>query len=97
MYCIRIRTRGGIYSQIYPQALSSGYLEGELIYLTVYPELSPYTDNILFLAFIRLMITSLISLTISPYTPCGVYCEIYPLLEGNTEELHFKIPLLRMI
>ena len=38
------------------------------------------------------MITSLISLTISPYVPKGVYCEIYLPLEGNTEELNFNIP-----
>ena len=31
------------------------------------------------------MITSLISLTISPYTYWGVYSEIYLLLEGNIE------------
>ena len=26
-----------------------------------------------------------------------MYCEIYPLLEGNIEELYFNIPLVRMI
>ena len=43
------------------------------------------------------MITSLVSLTISPYTPYGVYCEMYPLLEGNTEVFMFNIQLLIMI
>ena len=43
------------------------------------------------------MITSLILLKFSLYTPWGLYCEIYPLLEGNTEELNFNIPLLRII
>ena len=38
------------------------------------------------------MITSLISLTISPYVPKGVYCEVYLSFEGNTEELNFNIP-----
>ena len=33
------------------------------------------------------MITSLIALPISPYTPKGVYCEIYPALEGNIEKV----------
>ena len=33
------------------------------------------------------MITSLNSLTISLYTPEGVYCEVYLSLEGNTEEI----------
>ena len=28
---------------------------------------------------------SLFCLTISPYTPLEVYCEIYPSLEGNIE------------
>ena len=44
-----------------------------------------------------LMIPSLISLTISPYTPQRVYCEIYSLLKGNTVEFNFNIPHLRMI
>ena len=29
------------------------------------------------------MIAPLISLKVSPYTPQGIYCKIYPLLEGN--------------
>ena len=40
------------------------------------------------------MITSLILSTNTLYTPEGVYCEIYPLLEGNTEEFNFNIPYL---
>ena len=43
------------------------------------------------------MFTSLFSLTISPYTPQGVYCVIYPQLRGNIVEFDFSIPLLRMI
>ena len=43
------------------------------------------------------MFTSLFSLTISLYTPSGVYCVIYPSLQGNIEEFGFSIPLLRMI
>ena len=43
------------------------------------------------------MIYSLISLTISPYTPQGVYCQIYPLLEGNPVKFNFNIQYLRMI
>ena len=38
------------------------------------------------LPFIRFIINSLISLTISLYTSWGLYCEIYYLLEDNTEE-----------
>ena len=38
------------------------------------------------------MIPSLISLTISLYTPQGVYCEVCPSLEGNTDEFNFNIP-----
>ena len=45
----------------------------------------------------RLMITSIIYLKISPYTPQGVYCEMYPSLEGNTEEFNSNNPLLRII
>ena len=33
------------------------------------------------------MIPSLISLAISPYTPWGVYFEIYPSLGGNIERV----------
>ena len=54
-YCIRIRTRGGIYSQIYPFAWRSSrgqslreLLKAMGVYLTVYPESSPYTDSISF-------------------------------------------------
>ena len=43
------------------------------------------------------MITSLILLKISPYIPYGVYCELYPSLEGKTEEFNFNIPLFKMI
>ena len=39
----------------------------------------------------------IILLTISPYTPWGVYCEMYPLLEGITQEFNFNISFLRMI
>ena len=49
------------------------------------------------LTVIILMIPSLFPLTISLYTAQGVYCEIYPSLEGNTEVFNFNIPLLRMI
>ena len=43
------------------------------------------------------MFTSLVLWTNSQYTPQGVYCEMYPSLQGNTEEFDFSIPLLRMI
>ena len=42
------------------------------------------------------MIRSIISLTISLYTPYKVYCEMYPTLEVNTKEKNFNIPLVRM-
>ena len=43
------------------------------------------------------MFTSLFTLTISLYTPLGVYCVIYPSFRGNIEEFDFSIPMLRMI
>ena len=46
---------------------------------------------------IMLIFPSLISLTTSSFTPQGVYCEKYPLLEGNMVEFNFNIPYLRMI
>ena len=69
--------------------------EGGGLYLTVCPELSPYMDSISLLRTVMLMIPSLFSLTISLYTLKGVYCEIYPLLEGNKVEFH--IPYLIII
>ena len=49
------------------------------------------------LPIIRPMFTSLFWLKISPYTPYGVYCVIYPSLQGNNEEFDFSILLLKMI
>ena len=43
------------------------------------------------------MFTSIFSLEISPYTPKGVYCVIYPSPRENIEEFDFSIVLLRMI
>ena len=43
--------------------------EGGGLYLTVYPKSSPYTGSIPALGIVKLMIPSLISLAISPYTP----------------------------
>ena len=51
-YCIRIRTRWGIYGQIYPftwrssESKAEGTPEGKGVWLTVYSELSPNTDSI---------------------------------------------------
>ena len=42
------------------------------------------------------MIALLIALTIIPYTPQGMYCEIYPLLEGSTVEFNFNISYVRV-
>ena len=71
------------------------YAEG--LYLTVDLELSSNTESNLFLKIIMLMIPSLFSLTISQYTPWGVYCEIYSWPKGYIEEFNMSIPLLRMI
>ena len=54
VYCIRIRTRRGIYGQIYitlclkefPRAKPEGTPEGKGLYLTMYPKSSPNTDII---------------------------------------------------
>ena len=81
----------------FPRAKPEETPEGGKLYLTVYPELSTNTGSISYLRIIMLMIISLISLTISMYTPEGVYCEIYPLLEGTTVEFNFNIPYLVMI
>ena len=55
VFCINIRTRGGIYGQIYPFALKEfprakpeGTHEGNGVYLTLYAESSPNTDSISF-------------------------------------------------
>ena len=45
-----------------------GTPKGGQLYLTLYPESSPNTGSISFLRIIILMIPSLISFTISPYT-----------------------------
>ena len=47
------------------------------------------------LTIITLMIIPLIPNSL--YIPEGVYSEIYPTLEGNTEEFNFNISSLRMI
>ena len=39
------------------------------------------------------MIASIILLKASLYTSKEVYCEIYTLIESNTEEFNFNIPL----
>ena len=52
--------------------------------------LYPYQDirsNIPLLKVKKSLIPSKVSLTISPYTPQGVYCEIYPSLGGNIERV----------
>ena len=77
----------------FPREKPEGIPKGGGLYLTVYPESNPNTGSISFLRIILVMIASLISLTICPYTPQVVYCEIYPLLESNT----VKIPYLKMI
>ena len=41
------------------------------------------------------MIPSIISLAISPYTPQGVYCEIYPSLGGNIERVKSQYSLFQ--
>ena len=46
IYHIRIKTRQGIYRKMY--TLMEGTPEGEGVYLTIYPELSPNTDSISF-------------------------------------------------
>ena len=87
LFCIRMRTREEIYGQIYPK----GGIFDQISRVE-----SSYGQYII-LTIIRLIITSLISLAISLYTPYRVFSEIYPLLEGNTEVLNLNIPLLRMI
>ena len=59
--------------------LPVGVFEGEWVCLTVYPESSPNTEYIIY-TINMLMIPSLISLAFIPYTPLGVYCDIYPSL-----------------
>ena len=76
LYCIRIRTRQGM--RECPRAKPEGTPEGGGLYLTVYPESSPNTGSITFLRIIMLMIPTLFALTISPYTPKGVYCISVP-------------------
>ena len=50
LYCIRLRTRRGIYGQEYRKeflrVMPEGTPEGKGVYLTVYPDLSPNTDRI---------------------------------------------------
>ena len=58
VYCIRIRTRGGIYGKIWlepeglPEGSARGQSQGFRPYFTVYPNLSPNTDIIPFLTTI---------------------------------------------
>ena len=58
LYCIRIRTRGGIYGKIWPEpeglpaGTARGQSQGLKPYFTVYPDLSPNTDIIPFLTMI---------------------------------------------
>ena len=40
------------------------------------------------------MIIKLTSLKISLYTPYGVYCEIYPFLEGNIERVKSQYSII---
>ena len=49
-YCIRIRTRGGIYGKIWPEP--EGNPEGSGLFFTIYPDFSPNTDIIPFLTMI---------------------------------------------
>ena len=73
--CIRIRTRGEMYSQIYPSAWRSsrGRSPRELLkgegYIWPYIPSRVLTRTLYFLIIIRQMLTLLFSLTISPYTP----------------------------
>ena len=43
------------------------------------------------------MIPSIISLAFIPYTPLGVYCEIYPLLGSNNKRVKFQYSIFLMI
>ena len=47
-----------LFLKVFPRAKPKGTPEGKGLYLTVYPESSPYTDIISFLTIIRLMFTS---------------------------------------
>ena len=80
----------------FPRANHKGTPEGEELYLTVKPMLRLDTDSKSFNNHYG-FIPSLISLTISPYTPRGVNCEIYHLLKNNMIQFNFNIPLLIMI
>ena len=76
IYCISIRTRQEIYGEIYPFAWRSsrGQSQKELLkakgYIWLYiPSWVLILTQYIILTIIRLMITSLFSLTITPYTP----------------------------
>ena len=82
--CIYIRTRKEIYGKIKPSAWGNSQRQTN-IFDIISRVMSLYRQYNILNNFL-LMIPSLISLTISPYTPLGVYCEIYPSLEGNKVE-----------
>ena len=54
LYCIRIRTRGGIYGKIWPEPAGAAQRQSQGLrpYFTVYPDLSPNMDIILFITII---------------------------------------------
>ena len=58
LYCVHIRTRGGIHNKIwpktkgFPEGAAKGKSRGPGPYFTVYPDLSPSTDIIPFLTMI---------------------------------------------
>ena len=64
-----IRSNIALCLKEFPRAKPEETPEGKRLYLTIYPELSPNTDIVSFLTIIGLMFTSLIALTIGPYTP----------------------------
>ena len=80
LFSICIRTRRGMYSQIYPFAWRSfqGQSRGTPVVKEIYFTYIPSGAQYIILSIIRLMITSIISLAISLYTPSKVYCKIYP-------------------
>ena len=53
----------------FPRAKPEGTPEGKGVHLTVYPESNHNTDSISFLTIIKVIIPSLMSLTISLFTP----------------------------
>ena len=71
-----------------------GTSKGRVLYLTLYLKSSPNRGIISFLIIVMLIIPSKTSLTISPYTPLGVNCKIYPSHEVNAVEFYLNISYL---